>query len=146
MFETLFTGFIGGVCGWFFTDFIAKPLLRFSDLRREVTRCLVVYGNVGGRTAVDKAGKQKTLKLSAEEDARLVEAQKSFRDLSAKMYGFANVDAFANRIVAKLGYDADQIAAALMGFSNEIATKGKERADFRKRIEKLLRIHGAGTS
>src|SRR5262245_8317957 len=89
MFETLFTGFIGGVCGWFFTDFVAKPLLRFSDLRREVTRCLVVYGNVGGQMAIDKAGNQKTLKLSAEEDARLVEAQKSFRDLSGKMYGFS---------------------------------------------------------
>jgi hypothetical protein len=141
MFQTLFTGFVGGVFAWIFTEFVAKPLLRFSELRREVTRCLVVYGNVGGRTEVDKAGKPKTLKLSAKEVARLVEAQNAFRDLSGKMYGFASVDAFANRIVTKFGYDADQIAAALMGFSNEITSKGEGRAHFRNRIEKLLRLH-----
>jgi hypothetical protein len=33
--ETLFTGFVGGVAAWFFTDYVAKPLRRFFDLRRQ---------------------------------------------------------------------------------------------------------------
>jgi HAMP domain-containing protein len=40
MLGTLLTGFIGGVCAWFLTDYIAKPLQRFYDLRREVTAAL----------------------------------------------------------------------------------------------------------
>jgi hypothetical protein len=49
MLETLLTGILGGICGWFANDFIGKPLRRFYDLRSEVGRCLLYYGNVTAR-------------------------------------------------------------------------------------------------
>lgn len=145
MIETLITGFIGGVCAWFLTDFVAKPFRRFYDLRHEVTRCLVVYGNVSARSAIDQAGLRKAIDLSPEEDARLVEAQDAFRDLAGKMRAFANVDRIANWGVSRLGYDADKIATALIGYSNQIATFGQHRADAHDRVQKLLRVKSEST-
>jgi hypothetical protein len=52
--------------------------------------------------------------ISPEENARLIEAEKAFRNLGAEMRAFANADRFANRIVRGLGYNADAIAGALI--------------------------------
>jgi hypothetical protein len=140
MLETLITGFIGGVCAWFVTDYIAKPMQRFFDLRREVNRCLVVYANVGARSIIGPDGLRTTLDLSPEEDARLVQAQKAFRDLGGNMRAFANVDFLASRIVKLWGYDANRIANALIDYSNEIVTYGAGRAGYHDRVERLLRV------
>jgi hypothetical protein len=140
MVETVVTGFVGGIFAWFFTNYITQPVQRFFDLRREVNRCLVVYGNVGARSAIAPSGQRVPLHNSTEEDARLVEGQNAFRDLAGKMRAFANVDRIANRIVTCCGYDADNVATALIGYSNEIMTDGPGRAAFSNRIEKLLKI------
>src|SRR5215467_3305954 len=39
----------GGAIAWFLTAFVGAPIRRFYDLRREVNRCLVEYGNVLAR-------------------------------------------------------------------------------------------------
>jgi len=39
----------GGAIAWFLTAFVGGPIRRFYDLRREVNRCLVEYGNVLAR-------------------------------------------------------------------------------------------------
>jgi hypothetical protein len=140
MLETLFTGFIGGVCAWFFTDFVTKPFRRFFDLRREVNRRLVEYGNVLARAKMD-GNMRVPLDISPAEDARLTEAQVVFRRLAGDMRAFANVDYFANRMVSYFGYDADNIASALIGYSNDISTYGAGRAHHHDRVQKLLRIH-----
>jgi hypothetical protein len=140
MLQSLITGFLGGVGAWFLTDYVAKPLRRFYDLRREVSRCLVVFGNVGARSAIDQSGARKKLELSADEDARLVDAQNTFRGLAGDMRAFANVDFLANWLVTRLGYDADKIASALIALEGELPTKGKPRADARERVQKLLHI------
>src|SRR5262245_58120293 len=120
MLETLFTGFIGGIGAWFLTDYLAKPLQRFFDIRREVNRRLVEYGNVRAREKL-KDEMPVPVEISLAEDARLTEAQKAFRGLAGEMRAFANVDYFANRMVHFLGYDADKIASALLGYSNAIS-------------------------
>jgi hypothetical protein len=89
--ETLITGFVGGVAAWFFTDYVAKPLRRFFDLRREVNRCLVYYGNLPARFKLTDSVREQT-NISPEEDARLTEAEKAFRNLGAEMRAFANAD------------------------------------------------------
>jgi hypothetical protein len=95
MLRTLLTAFIGGLCAWFFTDFVTKPLRRFFDIRREVNRHLVEYGNVRARAElVDEM--DVPVVISPAEDARLTEAQKVFRGLAGEMRAFANVDYFAS--------------------------------------------------
>ena len=56
------------------------------------------------------------------------------------MRAFANVERLANRIVRGLGYDADEIAGALIGYSNNISIYGNARHDSHSRLEKLLRV------
>jgi hypothetical protein len=46
---TLTLAAIGGASAWFLTSFVGGPIRRFYDLRREVNRCLVEYGNVLAR-------------------------------------------------------------------------------------------------
>ena len=141
MIETLLTGFVGGVGAWFFTDYITKPLRRFFDLRREVNRCLVYYGNVQARAKwTDDYTRRDPTDISPEEDVRLTEAQNAFRNLGAEMRAFANGDRLASRLVRGFGYNADKIAGALIAYSNEISTYGKLRFDAHGRLEKLLRI------
>jgi hypothetical protein len=144
--RTLFIGFVGGVFAWFFTDYVTKPLRRFFDLCREVNRCLVYYGNVQARATLSDDYLQRTsTNISSEEDARLTEAEKAFRNLAAEMRAFANVDRVANQIAKALGYDADQIASALIGYSNNISTYGKPRCAAHSQLEKLLRIRAEST-
>ena len=142
MLETLFTGFIGGACAWLLTDFVAKPYRRFFDLRREICRCLVVYGNVSAREKMDGDVRARIAIPSAEDD-RLTEAQKVFRNLAGEMRAFANAEILANWFVKQRGYDADEIASSLIGYSNEVATYGESRNYYRDRAEKLLRIRSA---
>jgi hypothetical protein len=126
----------------FFTDYVTKPLRRFFDLRREVNRCLVYYGNLQARFKLtdDYSVREKT-NISPEEDARLTEAEKAFRNLGAEMRAFANGDRLAYLIVRRsLGYDADQIAGALIAYSNNISTYGHARFNSLKRLESLLSI------
>jgi hypothetical protein len=137
--ETLLTGFVGGVAAWFFTDYVAKPLRRFFDLRREVNRCLVYYGNLQARFKLTDSVREQT-NISPEEDARLTEAEKAFRNLGAEMRAFANADRLAHRMLCGLGYDADQIAGALIAYSNNVSTYGQARFDAHTRLEKLLRV------
>jgi hypothetical protein len=85
MLGTLFTGFVGGVAAWFPTDYIAKPLQGFVNLRREISRRLVVYDNVSARAGRDQAAK--------------VEAKIAFRDLAGRMRAFAHVDYYASKII-----------------------------------------------
>jgi hypothetical protein len=141
MLGTLFTGLIGGVCAWFLTDYVAKPLRRFFDLRREINRCLINYGNVRSRAEWTPIGRV-TAKISPEEDAQLTKAQHAFLKLGAEMRAFANEDRVANRAVRALGCDADKIASALVAYSNQISTSGELRYSAYRRLQKLLRIRG----
>ena len=141
MLGTLITGFIGGVCAWFLTDYVAKPLRRFFDLRREINRCLVNYGNVQSRAEWTPIGRV-SAKISPEEDAQLTKAQNAFLKLGAEMRAFANGDRLTNRVVRALGCDADRIASALVAYSNQISTSGELRYSAHRRLQKLLRIRG----
>jgi hypothetical protein len=78
--------------------------------------------------------------ISPEEDTRLTEAEKAFRNLGAEMRAFANADRLAYRMVCGLGYDANQIAGALIAYSNSVSTYGQARFEAHTRLERLLRV------
>jgi hypothetical protein len=139
MLETLLTGFLGGICGWFANDFIGKPLRRFYDLRSEVGRCLLYYGNVTARGRWVNAYQFETNDITPDENERLTEAQNAYRNLAAKMSAFADGERLANWMVRTTGFDAGKIASALLAYSNEIEIYGQRRADARKHLQKLLR-------
>jgi hypothetical protein len=69
-----------------------------------------------------------------------MEAQDTFRRLGGEMRAFAVAEYFPNRVVTWFGFDPDEIAKALIGYSNQIDTYGEGRNSFHKRIENLLRI------
>jgi hypothetical protein len=133
-------GVIGAVVAWLTTEFVGRPFRRFFDLRAEVSRRLVFYDNVPARAKME-GDRREAISLSPAEDARLTEAQNTFRDLASQMRAFAQAEPFAESIVKHVfRYDALAASAALIGYSNEISCYGQGRAHFKCEIEKLLRI------
>jgi hypothetical protein len=133
-------GVIGASVAWPVVEFVARPFQQFYDIRRQVNRCLVMYGNVGARSAINPQGEWKAIDLPKEEDDRLVEAQTALRGLAADMRAFANGEYLANLAVKRVGYDANKIASALISYSNNIAVSGGAKADASQLVERLLRI------
>jgi hypothetical protein len=132
-------GLIGAALAWLFTEFLGRPFRQFFDLRREVNSALVRYGNVKARSQAN--GDHRTLiELAGPDEERLMEAQATFRRLGGEMRAFANVEYFPNRVATWLRFDSNEIAKALIGYSNNIDTYGEGRNLFLKRIETLLRI------
>jgi hypothetical protein len=85
--------------------------------------------------------------ISPEEDARLADAEKAFRNLGAEMRAFANGDRIAYQIVRRLlRYDADQIAGALIAYSNNISTYGEHRFNAHRQLESILHIRAESAS
>jgi len=76
----------------------------------------------------------------------LTEAQTVFRNLAGEMRAFANAEILANWFVKKRGYDADEIASSLIGYSNEVSTYGENRNYYHDRVEKPLRIRSEKNS
>ena len=132
-------GVIGAACAWLLTEFVGRPFRQFFDLRRQVSSSLVRFGNVMARSQAD-GDKRTLIELPRPEEERLMEAQEAFRRLAGEMRAFANAEFFANRVVTWFGFNASEISAALIGYSNEISTYGKGRDLFHGRIEKLLRF------
>jgi len=64
-------GIIGGLVGWFATDFLARPIRQFFQLRGEICEAAVMFDNV-------RAG----------DVTRLKEARDAFRELGARMLAF----------------------------------------------------------
>jgi len=120
-------------------NFFGRPFRQFFDLRREVNSNLVRFGNVKARSQAN--GDHRTLiELARPDEERLMEAQATFRRLGGEMRAFAVAEYFASPVVTWFGFDPDEIAKALIGYSNNIDTYGEGRNLFHKQIEKLLRI------
>ena len=134
-------GALGATLAWMITEFLARPFRQFFDLRREVARRMVEFGNVGARAKMsDNDYHRQPCEISPEDEVRLREAEKTFRDLAAQLRGFAIGEWFAAKTVKLLGFDSIQISTALIGYSNQIGTYGKPRADFAQQIKNLLRL------
>jgi len=132
-------GLVGAALGWLFAEFFGRPFRQFFDLRREVNSSLVRFGNVKARSQAN-GDHRALIELARPDEERLMEAQDTFRRLGGEMRAFAVAEYFPNRVVTWLGFDPDEIAKALIGYSNKIDTYGEDRNLFHKRIENLLRI------
>jgi hypothetical protein len=133
-------GAVGAVLAWMVTEFLGRPFRQFFDLRRETTRKMVEYANVTARAKMDETGSSISIPITSTEEERLLEAEKTFRDLAAQIRGFAIGELVASKTVKLLKYDAMEISRALIGYESNIGTHGKLRADSANRIRKLLRL------
>lgn len=123
-------------------EFIAKPVRRFFDLRREVSRQLALFANVGARW---KRGVSSTAHivpnaLGEKEERRLDDAERVFRDLASQMRSFAQTDRLASSLVGAFGFNPFRASSGLFGLSNNIAEHGEARASSKKTIEESLRL------
>jgi hypothetical protein len=125
---------------WLLTEFLGRPFRAFFDLRNETIRRLVQYDNVRARQS-ERQAQSESVVLTRAEEARLTEAEDTFRDLASRMRAFAAGEAFACWAVGILGYDAMKISSDLIGFSNTVGTYGQTRHDFRSRLETTLKFH-----
>jgi hypothetical protein len=139
-FYSFLFGGLGVLIGWPVVEFIARPFRQFFDIRRQVNRCLVNYGNVSARSGMDQSGKMTPLTPTEDENERLLEAQNTIRGLAADMRAFANGEPLANPLVNMFGFDANRIASELIGLSNNLVTYGEARDASRRKVEQLLRI------
>ena len=121
---TIIYGIIGGLVGWFATDFLARPIRQFFQLRGEICEAMVMFDNV-------RAG----------DLTRLKEAREAFRELGARMLAFAHTEWLGNWLIARLRYDPIKAGRSLIGVSNSIGTAG-ERHQHKQNVMAALRIKG----
>jgi hypothetical protein len=134
-------GALGATLAWIIIEILLRPFRQFFDLRREVARRMVEFGNVMARAQMSENDHHRQpLDISREEEARLCQAEEAFRDLGAQMRAFAIGEWFAAKTVKGLGFDAVKISAALIVYSNEIGTYGQPRRDFDQQVRSLLRL------
>jgi hypothetical protein len=143
-FSGLVIGLISAVVGWLAVEFVGRPFRRFFDLRAETARRLVQFGNVFARSRMLDDYKREAIKLNQLQEARLLEAENTFRDLASQMTAFAQGETFAVWVVKFLGFDTFAVAKALLGYSNEIGIAGPNRERFKSEIIKQLRISPDG--
>ena len=122
----LLWGTVSVLIGWPFVEFVARPFRQFFDIRRQVARALVNYGNVGARSVRTQTGEWKTIDLHPEDDAQLVKAQEAYRGLAADMRAFANGEHLAYWAVKGFRYDANIIASALISLEVNLPVKGED--------------------
>jgi hypothetical protein len=148
---SLVVGAIGAGIGWGLTEFAARPIRRFFDLRGEIIRRIAQYNNVpvrfretpdGKREVLPfretRDGEREVLPFSDDEDARLKEAHSVLRDLAAQMRGFAHNETWATWVLS-VRYDPGRASEGLFGLSNDIAVVGgRHRA--KKIVADALRI------
>ena len=122
---TIIYGIIGGLVGWFATDFLARPIRQFFQLRGEICEAMVMFDNV--RTG---------------DLTRLKEAREAFRELGARMLAFAHTEWLGNWLIVRLRYDPIKAGRSLIGVSNTIGTPGNELHQHKLNVMAALRITG----
>jgi hypothetical protein len=139
---SLLAGAIAAGLGWAATEFLARPVRRFYDLRGEIIQKMAHYGNVRAshKEAPDGGVIENTPLLHPTEQARLEEAQLAIRDLSTRMRAFAYNEALARRTLMLLRYDPLKASDGLMGYSNYMNISGAAKASKKKMVEDALHI------
>jgi hypothetical protein len=137
-------GLVGGVIGWFVTQFVAEPLRRFFVMRREIAQHLLDYENV---VAPRNERGEITEYFTGQDAPRLYDAQKQLRQLGTQMLSFVQTDALAANMIRWLWrYDPTKAGRSLMALSHDIAVFGDERARRRSDIIAALRVQSQRTA
>jgi hypothetical protein len=120
-------GFVGGLLGWFATNYFGRTLLRFWDLRLEAHETMFLYADVS-------ADRPASLARAEDGSARL-------RQLGAK------IDALRVALPRPLclflhmrNYNLRSAALGLIGLSNSLGARDTDAVGFRVQAQRALRL------
>jgi len=142
---SLIVAAIGAGLGWATTEFVARPLRRFYDLRSETIRRVSKYGNLPARYderhyADGSVISSEDVTLSKTDLAKLEEARGELRDLAAQMRGLAYNETVAVHALQVLGYDPQKASEGLFGLANTVDTTGATRVRNKQIVTEALRL------
>jgi hypothetical protein len=142
---SLVVGAIGAGIGWGTTEFLARPIRKFFDLRGDAVRTISQYGNLRARyserrSSNDLIETSENHTLSEAESARLHEAEVALRALAAQMKGFAFTETVASRALRLFGFDPKKASEGLFGIANTIDKTGETRIMSKKMVTDALRL------
>jgi hypothetical protein len=111
---TLSLAILGGAITWIAAYFVGQPLLKFRDLRSEVSARLAEFDNI----------------LPTVEQERLGQAQSTFRRLGTEINALTETRRLAVWALERVGYDPAMASRGLIGLSNSLtgplAVRGKD--------------------
>lgn len=131
---------------WIVFNAVGKPLLAFFDLRTEIRRSMILYGNVAARWRETVAGlvpADGTNEMPPEALERLRAAENQYRELGAQVRAFADTQSPTCFVLKRMGFDVRMAASGLIGLSNTISTYGKNRAFQTETINSALKFKNA---
>jgi hypothetical protein len=143
---SLIVGAIGGGIGWGATEFVARPIRKFFDLRADAIRMVSQYGNLRARfhemqrSDDEIVVTEEDLTLSETDIAKLHEADVALRTLAAQMRGFAYNESIANHVLRLARFDPKKASEGLFGIANTIDRTGKTRIENKRIVTKALRL------
>ncbi len=142
---SLLVGAIGAGLGWGVTEFVARPIRKFFDLRGDAVQTISRYGNLRAkyderRLPNDVIETSEDFTLSEAQIAQLHEAQLALRDLAARMKGFAFNETLARRALQLFGYDPQRASEGLFGIANSIDRTGDTRISSKKIVTDALQL------
>jgi hypothetical protein len=136
---SLVVTFVVGGLGWLATNFIAKPILDFYDLRRRtheeliVAANIVIPGNVGAPQASDQDSSETKRYERAYEALRRLGAQLAALDIS--------VEQPARYFFKMQRYDLKVASQGLFAFANSLSSPVQEERFFpRNQVETALKL------
>jgi hypothetical protein len=114
-----------GAIGWFLSQFLARPLVRFFDLRQQAHEQLFFTANVYSGT---------------EEASRFERACEDLRRTAAQLSACEScMLSPLRRLIYSLGYDIGRTIRGLTGLSN-VLERHDEKAIFRHEVELGLKL------
>ena len=142
---SLIVGAVGAGIGWGATEFVARPIRKFFDLRADAIRMVSQYGNLRARFHEERLSDDiiqtsEDVTLSESDIAKLHEAEGALRALAAQMRAFAYNESIANRALRWAGFDPKKASEGLFGIANTMDTTGDTRIGNKKMVIEALRL------
>jgi hypothetical protein len=126
--------FILGAAGWFVTEFVARPFLKFFDLRTQVKRSMILLWDA------PTYGMQEDDEEWADEMAPFKESRDGLTKLAAEVSAFAQSGSSVVWIVRMLGYDPLGAGKAAKKLTFELGTNIEDRDKNYRKLDTTLKF------
>lgn len=127
-----------GAFAWFALELVGRPVRKFLDLRRSVQHHMRSLADVPAPQARETCVTSEQIRQYDIDLKRAREAQRVLNDLAARMLAFAESERAACIAIRPFGLDPSAAGSGLIGLSNALDRQGKDRAGFRKNVERAL--------
>jgi hypothetical protein len=118
---------------WFATEFVARPIRHFFDIKRQAKQLTLLLWDA------PEYGRQSNDEWEAEM-ALLQEKRERLTELSAEIFSFAQSERFAVMVVRAVGYDPAGAGRAAKKIAFELGTNIEDRSKNYKKLDTLLKF------